>query len=121
MKTEWLNVKEALNQGKALPWALVRSLSSFTLGPAPEMVNLDGLIEARFFSAVEEVRLFRDEAGLRAVCLTSEEGDAAIEREHKLANPKFGRTITVRQVLAFDEDGQAFIAYTLLIGWEGGT
>ena len=120
MKTERLNVQEALNQGKTLPWALVRRLSSFTLGPAPEMVDLDGLIGARFFSADEEVRLFRNEAGLRAVCLTSEEGDTTIEREHKLANPKFGGTITVRQVLVFDEDGQAFIAYTLLTGWEGG-
>lgn len=119
MKTEPMDVREALGRGKALPYALVRSLSSVALGPAPETVDLDELIEARFFGE-EEVRLFRDGADLRAVCLTQEEGDVVIDRCCALANRSaFGGAITVRQVLEFDGDGQAFIACTRLTGWRG--
>ena len=119
MKTERLTLQEALERGRALPWSLARSLSSVTLGPTPEGVELEELIEARFFDAREEVRLFRNEAGLQAVRLTQEDGDVTIETVRKLANPKFGRAIMVVQTLDFDGDGQAFVACTRLAGWKG--
>lgn len=120
MKTEPMDVREALDRGQALPFALVRSLSSVTLGPTPETVDLEELIEARFFSAGEEVRIFQGEAGLQAVCLSTEKEDVTIEKEHKLADPAFGESVTVRQVLDFDGDGQAYVACILLAGWKGG-
>lgn len=120
MKTESMDVQEALGRGQALPFALVRNLSSVTLGPAPETVDLEELIEARFFRAGEEVRIFQGEAGPPAVRLSSEEGDITVEKECRPANPAFGESVTVRQVLDFDADGQAFVSCTLLTGWKGG-
>lgn len=121
MKTEPMDVGEALDRGLSLPFALVRSLSRVTLGPAPEAIDLDELMEARFFDSEQEVRIFRDETGLRAVCLTAGEGDVVLDKTYRLASRQFGRGITVRQVLDFDkEDGQAYVACTCLTGWEGG-
>lgn len=120
MKTERMDVNAALERGLVLPFALVRSLSRVALGPTPESVDRLELLEARFFDGREEIRIFRDEAGLQAVRLRSEAGDAALEQDLGLMNPMFGKTLRVRRVLEFDEDGQAYIAQTMLTGWEGG-
>ena len=121
MKTEPLNVPEALRQGRTLPYALIYSLSRVTLGPTPESVDLDELIEARFFSAAEEVRIFQDETGLQAVRLVQEADDVTLNESFALANrAAFGGTLTRTQTLDFDDDGQAFIACTRLTGWKEG-
>ena len=122
MRSESLCIQEALERGRKLPYALIRSFSRVTLGPTPENVDLSELIEARFFHEVEEVRLFRDETGLQAVCLTSDESDITIDKRCELVNKSvLGRSITVQEILDFDEDGQAYIACTRLTGWEGET
>lgn len=114
-----LSVQQALERGAALPWAMVRSLSKVTLGPTPAAVDTDELIEARFFSPEEEIRLFRSEDGLCCACLTAEPDDSAIERLCRIQNPSFGASVTVSCTLLADEDGQMNIAYTRLTGWEG--
>lgn len=120
MKLEVMEADRALEQGMALPWALVRSLSQVTLGPAPREVDPAELLEARFFSAGEEIRVFREGDGLRAVRLTPQAGEAVLEEPRKIANPIFGTAVTVCRALAFDEDGQAYVSGERLIGWEGG-
>jgi hypothetical protein len=42
-----------------------------------------------------------------------------IDRESSVISPKFGKKITKRQYLAFDEDGQGYVAATRLLRWEG--
>lgn len=120
MKIETMDVKTALERGLALPFALVRSLSTVTLGPTPETVNEAELLEARFFDADREIRVFRGVAGLQAACLTAEEGDHTLERKCALSNPQFGKTVTLCRQLEFDEDGQAYVSASRLTGWEGG-
>lgn len=121
MRSEPISIQEALERGRKLPYALIRSLSGVTLGPTPENVDLSEVIEARFFHETEEVRLFRDETKLQAVCLTSDESDITIDKRCELANKSvFGKSITVKEILGFDGDGQAYIACTRLTGWEGG-
>lgn len=114
-----LSVQEALQLGAALPWALVRSLSQVTLGPTPVAVDADELLEARFFSADEEIRLFRSEGQLLAVHLTAEPDDNTIVQVHRIENTAFGSSLTVNCTLQPDEDGQMNITYTRLTGWEG--
>lgn len=114
-----LSVQQALEQGAALPWALVRSLSQVTLGPAPVTVGTDELIEARFFSTEEEIRLFRSDSELFAARLTAEPEDSTIEQVCRIQNPAFGASVTISSTLQPDEDGQMNIAYTRLAGWEG--
>lgn len=120
MRIEPIAVQEALDLGRSLPYALVRALSEAALGPAPEALELDELIEARFFGPREEVRLFREEGALKAVRLVPEAGDVTLEERFPLTSPKFGGSIEVSSVLEDDEDGQYHIACTRLTGWKGG-
>ena len=120
MKTESLAVPEALECGRALPYALLRGLSRVTLGPAQALaeIDLEELIEARFFSAGEEIRVFRSGGELRAVRLRGEPEDNELERTYRIKNPKFGSSLKVCRLLEADEDGQMNVTVTRLTGWE---
>ena len=120
MRVDPIEIQKAMDLGRGLPYALVRTLSEVSLGPAPEALALDELIEARFFGPQEEVRLFREEGALKAVRLVPEAGDVTLEERFALANPKFGGSIEFSSVLKDDEDGQYHIACTHLTGWKGG-
>ena len=119
-RLERLSVEAALREGAELPWAYVRSLSGFSLGAVPEeLPPREELLELRFFSPAEEVRLFHDGEELRALRLTdSPEGDFE-DRGYELRGG-FGETLTVRRYLDYDEDGQLFVAAVRLCGWKGG-
>ena len=119
MKTERLDTGEALERGMALPFALVRSLSQVTLGPVPEAVDLAELLEARFFSEREEIRIVQSGDGLRAVRLAAEEGDVCLPETRPLMNPRFGAELSLCQQVEFDGDGQAYISAARLTGWKG--
>ena len=119
MKTESLTVQEALERGRALPWALVRCLSQVTLGPVPTDISQEELTEARFFSVNEEIRVFRSCGQLRAVRLQGELEDNMLERTYKIENPKFGKAFTVCYLLEADKDGQMHLTTARLTGWEG--
>lgn len=118
---ETLEVNQALSRGRTLPYALIRSLSRVTLGPMTDEIDLDELIEARFFDSEQEVRIFHGETGLQAARLWDGTEDTVIERTYALANTTlFGQFITVKQLLDFDEDGQACVSCIRLAGWKGG-
>ncbi len=120
MKTEPMEVQSALERGLALPYALVRSLSRVTLSPTPETVDPRELIEACFFSDREEIRVFQGEDGLQAVRLLEEAEDDSLPDAYPLMDPVFGKEVTLCRELAYDEDGQAYVAVTRLTGWKGG-
>lgn len=126
------------------PWAMVQTYSRLYLGVNPladSRTNLEeneltenetdwkqffrdewklSLLEARFFSDAEELRLFRLDGSLRAVLAAETDGDRWLEETCEIANKdKFGGSVTVRRVMDFDEDGQAYVAFTRLSGWEG--
>lgn len=119
MKTDYLTVQEALKRGQALPWALVRCLSQVTLGPVPTDISQEELIEARFFSADEEIRVFRSCGQLRAVRLCGEPEDNILVQTRQIKNQMFGRSITICYMLEADEDGQMNLTTARLTGWEG--
>ena len=75
MKVADMALKDALAQGEKLPYLLVRSLCKVTLGPAAGNLETADLTEARFFSAIEEIRIFRQDGALRAVSLREEDGE----------------------------------------------
>ena len=120
MKIESLAVQEALDRGRTLPWAWVRCLSQVALGPVPSDIDQEELIEARFFSADEEIRMFRAGGQLRAVLLRGEPEDNTLERTYQIENKKkFGETITICYTMEADEDGQMSLGTVRLTGWEG--
>lgn len=52
MKQERLTGQQALEEGRKLPYALIRQLSRVQLGPVPEqMPALSEILEARFLTA----------------------------------------------------------------------
>ncbi len=120
MKKEFLQFEAALARGKTLPWALVRGMSGVTPGMTPDDIPTDDLLEARFFSEAEEIRVFRVDDGLHAVSLTEEPDDVVISARYTIGNPVFGKTLTVHQHIGFDEDGQAVVETACPVKWEGG-
>lgn len=118
MKYEQIQVHEALTAGCALPYALLRFLSRVTLGCTPPQVPEDELLEARFFSSEQEIRVFPGEDGMQAVRLSAEPTDRVLEETYQIENRQFGGSLTVARVLDWDEDGQAYVAATRLTGWK---
>lgn len=114
-----LEAGQALEQGLRLPYALIRSQSRTTLGPTPQTVDLAQVLEARFFDADREIRLFRRDGELRAAQLRGESGDLCIREQIPIENPRLGAEIAVCQHLDADEDGQTYIKTTRLCGWSG--
>lgn len=115
-----LSVKEALEIGKAMPYAMFTHLSKVTLGKTPTVVSLDELIEARFFGGNGEIHIFTENGEPKAVHITDEENDSRfppIDREYTLLS-NFGKKLTVRQYIDFDNEGQAYIKAVRLLGWE---
>lgn len=117
MKRESMSAETALAEGRTLPYALIRTLSGVTLGPTPEGVEQAELLEARFFDARREIRVFVRDGCLCGASLTHEEGDKELIKTEKLLGSKFGGSVTLCRVLETDEDGQTYFAATRLTGW----
>lgn len=121
MNIQNLTVEEAMRLGRAMPYALIRAYSAVRLGPTPrELPAAEELLELRFFSDGEEIRVFRDGPALRAVRLREQTDAETMDRVLELENPRFGRRVRLRQEIQYDGDGQAFPGPARLCGWEGG-
>ncbi len=123
MKLTYYNQDEALAylgaHAERFPYQMVWRLSSVELGVTRSPVNdLAEVTEARFFGPDAELRFYLEHGSL-AAALVEDDGDAAIERTVRLL-PRFGKTLKQLQYIAFDEDGQGYVALTRLAAWEGG-
>ncbi len=115
-----LSPEDALKRGQCLPFALLRTFSAMSLGPTPETLpDTEEILEARFFSRDEEIRLFRDDGILKAVSLRETPDARVLKNEYEIGNQALGKSLTVREILDFDEDGQAYIALSRLSDWKG--
>ena len=118
MKKEVLPLPQAWGMGMRLPWVYLRSLSRVYLGNTPERLTMDELLEARFFSEQQEIRIFLSEDGLKAVRLEEETADRFLEEEIAV-NSEFGSSYMVHYLLEADEDGQTNRTVVRLAGWKG--
>jgi len=118
MKKETMEVRQALEQGAKLPYALVQTLSGVTLGVPETEPDTALLTRARYFSETQEIRIFRRDGVLCAVRLTAEPDDRLIRKTFRVASPQFGGEVSLCQCLASDEDGQTYIETTRLTGWK---
>lgn len=118
MNTERLTITDAIERGRTLPYALIRSISSFYLGPTPlSLPPTEEILEVRFFSAEGEYRIFHNGTELAAVYLTEELDEEYIDSAYVLEN-NAAQTIFVRQTIGYDEDGQAVLHSGRLTGWK---
>lgn len=84
------------------------------------------LIEARIFRSAgrnedaSEVHVFYGQDGQRRAVVTHTAGTAPYSEERQLLLPIFGKSLTVRTVYTYDEDGQVMPGASLLTGYEDG-
>ena len=120
MTFERLTAEEAIRRGLMLPFALIRTVSSISLGNTPAQIETDELLEARFLSDVQEVRLFRRDGQLQGAVLKQEAAKNYWEKAYRVENPVLGSELVVRYELEADEDGQTYVSAARLAGWKGG-
>ena len=120
MTFEKLAAEEAVQRGLTLPFALIRSISSVSLGNTPAQIETEELLDARFFSDTEEVRLFRRDGLLQGAVLKQDADKDYLEKIYRIENPALGSEIVVRYELDVDEDGQTYVLTARLAGWKGG-
>jgi len=118
----YTDIRPAIEQAGALPFAFIREYSRVVIGAMPQPFDEEQVIEARFFGEGQEIRLFRnDEGALCAARLIAEETDVYIEHTHTLTNPKlFGEKLVTREYLTADEDGQMIVDQVCMTSWTGG-
>jgi hypothetical protein len=123
MERRVLSVETAKREGMALPWALVRQLSSFQMGKTEALsIDWDEVTEVRFFDESKEIRLFERNGELSAAIVSDSEEDTEnvtfrdVQKklEHK---GQFGSAVTIREYFAYDEDGQLYLAASRLKDW----
>lgn len=106
-------------------FALINYISEMVLTDKLDAVSIDWneIVEARFFSEKNEIHIFEDDDEMIAVY--SQDGDEnndylikklPIMKRGGLS--KIGKKLVAKQYLAYDEDGQAEIKFTRLIGVE---
>ena len=117
METESLQVDV-----QRFPYAWITANNESYLGKTIDAkVAPEEIIEAHFFGGGDgtyktELRYFRDENGyLRSFEVSADEKDCLLATYPVERAPH--QTITVARVLDFDEDGQAYVKYTMLWDW----
>ena len=115
------DLHQALAEAQACPFAWVAEVSGVFLGPAAAAPqDRDAWMQARFFGPQGEVRFVRQEDGALTPYRVAEDPADDVLDDTRHLMPEFGRTLTVRRILRYDdEDGQAEVAATRMLHWEG--
>lgn len=119
MKKYTLDIEQAINLGMEQPFAYITRLSDVTVGITPGAFSMEDLLEARFFGPEQEVRIYITGDGFSAIQLANDELDEFLDISRPIRDPRFGKILTLRQYLDYDEDGQAYIRATRLLDWKG--
>ncbi|MCM1540822.1 MAG: hypothetical protein NC121_06115 [Blautia sp.] len=117
---------ERMDAGKALehigeyPYALVYGMSGITFCRTADLKepDWDECLEARFFGEDKEMHLYGEEGEWRAVRVTGTMDEDCLVRKYALQDRYFGpgKYLCVCEHLEYDEDGQASVALTRLMG-----
>ncbi len=123
MISQSMTIPEAMERARTMPYAWVLQDSRAYLGKTggfslPDAPGNDWR-EARFFGPEGELRLTRSDKGSMEAFWLTETGDEVLDQARPLL-PEFGRQLTVRRILDYDEDGQVCVAATRMLRWEGG-
>ncbi len=119
MRSETVNPVEALKKdywirnGYRYLWK--QELSCVFLGRIEDAGDLEeeNLLEARIFADGKELHLFYFEDQLRAVVTTAGEEEDCLE-ERQILRERFGKSLTIRHYIGYEEDGQAYIMRSVL-------
>ena len=117
---EILTKDGALSEALKFPYAIIYTNSGIKLGKTSDIWKNDNCSfnEARFFKEDEEIHIFRYSDEMSAI-RTKENGSNYIEKKYALQDLFGSGTVTVREYLDIDDDGQTFVSATALAGVEG--
>lgn len=122
MKTRSLNLEEAFGLALELPFFYQRNFSSLSLGENPKTIteaSLPQCFQLLFFDESREIRFFLHENQWKSLEISQEPEDEVIASVYPIQNKIYGKTITLKKFLDYDEDGQCYVKATTLSGWEG--
>ena len=115
-----VDAQEAIRDYRRFPYALLYMISERILARTEDLAGIrwEECLEARFFSEKEELHLFDDGEGMRAVLCeeTDTQNQADTEYELQKAFIPGMRRLTVREYFSYDDDGQLRVAKTRLAG-----
>lgn len=122
-----ISSSDAFEFGRKLPYIYFVSVSQVFIGKTDEAGDLDeilnssGLQEVRFFDEYEEYRVYRYNEAMLGSYISDEgaEEKYLIKKGFLIENNrKFGKKIYVRCYIEADDEGQNYIAYSRLCGWD---
>lgn len=110
LQLEEITFPKAQDIFKGMEYAIVHMISDMEMGnPRKLSVNWDELIELHAFSDGEALHIFQAEAEQKALHIIDQgEEENTLIREYELRN---GQTLSVKEYLQPDEDGQAVTVY----------
>ncbi len=128
--------KDPNDKDNAYAW--IQKIGSISIGKISKLneFKTDDLIEARFFNDILEIHIFEYDGELRYIQTEKEEKDKQLSsfppdlqkqlngyggsyfEETQVLRNRFGKNITLRHYLGYDEDGLACIKATALCGWK---
>lgn len=115
---EFETMKKQILQYK---YALLYMISEIRLCKTEELEELDWeqCQEARFFSENKEMHYFIDEEGqFKAISVVDTDEEDIYVKSYQLAKgfQKYGKMLQIKEHLAYDKDGQMYVALTCLQG-----
>lgn len=123
-KKKLLSLEDAKIHAQTLSYGLVYQFNRILIGSVEQVkdkIQWDECLEARFFSEKEEVHFFERNGIFAAVSISDETEETTCTRTKNVKlKPLFATSgwneMVIKEYIAFDEDGQAYIELTRLAG-----
>ncbi len=113
-----VSFEEGKNIGATCTNVLAYEMSKVVFGREKfSEINWEECTEAYFFDESKQVHMFLSEDGWKAIVFEEKDQLSYVDKTNEILS-KFkgeGKDIVRREYLAFDEDGQTYVAYTRLV------
>ena len=112
--------EEAKNRIQDYDYALIYEISEMLFDKVEKISEIywDEVQEAYFFIEKSQMHIYLSDDVLEAIVYTETDEDVTfVDRRYELAGKfsNIGREVKERNYLEFDDDGQAFVAYSRLV------
>lgn len=117
-----IDIQDAYSKVREYDYALIYMMSELVFCNASQLsdINWEECMEARFFSRDKELHMYLEDGSLKAVEIVESAGCDKLVKEYQLGNRFLGvgKKLIVHEYISYDEDGQAMVECTRLVGVE---
>ena len=121
-KISKLSMSETIKNIERYEYVLLYMMSELKLCKLSQISQIDWeeCLEARFFSKDKELHVYLEDGKHEAVEISDLEITDVVLKKYELASKhrNLGSWLCVQEYLAYDEDGQAYVELTRLLGIE---